>query len=167
MTPYKLRPYMKLCVLESRSRWGRRGWGWGKVVGEYVKRGARFGSLQRPEAPDPSCPWHREKGNTALPVPSSPGQEICVQGAKEKCPGRQQRLRGLGGGGARLQPAPKGSPGDSRLEARRHDSDRGSWEEEPEVAAGGSGPVEGRARSGSGRGWRREVALAPGAGERA
>ncbi|XP_049563827.1 sterile alpha motif domain-containing protein 1-like [Orcinus orca] len=64
---------------------------------------------------------------------SSPGQEICVQGAKEKCPGRQQRLRGLGGGGARLQPAPKGSPGDSRLEARRRDSDRGSREEEPET----------------------------------
>nr|XP_034493031.1 skin secretory protein xP2-like [Marmota flaviventris] len=45
---------------------------------------------------------------------------------------------------------------DRRLEARRRDSDRGSLEEEPEVAAGCSSPGEGRARGGSDPGRRRE-----------
>ncbi|XP_028349052.1 uncharacterized protein [Physeter macrocephalus] len=133
---------MKLCVLESRSRWGRRGGGI-KEWERMLSAGQGLG-VCRDERRRMLPALGTEKRETALPVPSSPGQEICVQGAKEKCPGRQQRLRGLGGGGARLQPAPKGSPGDSRLEARRRDSDRGSREEEPEVAAGGSGPVEGR-----------------------
>ncbi|KAG3265471.1 protein transport protein SEC31-like [Ictidomys tridecemlineatus] len=57
---------------------------------------------------------------------------------------------------ARLQPAPGGSTRDRRLEARRRDSDRGSLEEEPEVAAGCSSPGEGRARGGSDPGRRRE-----------
>ncbi|XP_077860494.1 uncharacterized protein LOC144341290 [Macaca mulatta] len=63
---------------------------------------------------------------------------------------------------ARLQPAPGGSPRDRRLEARRRDSDRGSREEEPEEAAGGSGPGEGRARGCSDRGRRREASPSSG-----
>ncbi|XP_028349051.1 uncharacterized protein [Physeter macrocephalus] len=122
---------MKLCVLESRSRWGRRGGGI-KEWERMLSAGQGLG-VCRDERRRMLPALGTEKRETALPVPSSPGQEICVQGAKEKCPGRQQRLRGLGGGGARLQPAPKGSPGDSRLEARRRDSDRGSREEEPET----------------------------------
>nr|XP_009239338.2 serine/arginine repetitive matrix protein 3-like [Pongo abelii] len=55
-------------------------------------------------------------------------------------------LRDCKGSCARLQPAPGGSPRDRRLESRRRDSNRGSREEEPEEAAGGSGPGEGRAR---------------------
>ncbi|XP_073078136.1 uncharacterized protein [Manis javanica] len=44
------------------------------------------------------------------------------------------------------------SPRDGRQEARRRDSDRGSREEEPEVAAAGFDPSEGSAGGGSGRG---------------
>ncbi|XP_047410749.1 translation initiation factor IF-2-like [Sciurus carolinensis] len=49
-----------------------------------------------------------------------------------------------------------------RLEARRRDSDRGSLEEEPEVAAGCSSPGEGRARGGSDPGRRRETSSSSG-----
>ncbi|XP_063087444.1 uncharacterized protein LOC134471740 [Cavia porcellus] len=56
----------------------------------------------------------------------------------------------------KFTPAPGGGLRDRRLEARRRDSDRGSREEEPEVAAGGSGPGEGRAGGCSGQGQRRE-----------
>nr|XP_040129269.1 protein argonaute 12-like [Ictidomys tridecemlineatus] len=63
---------------------------------------------------------------------------------------------------ARLQPAPGGSTRDRRLEARRRDSDRGSLEEEPEVAAGCSSPGEGRARGGSDPGRRRETSSSSG-----
>lgn len=137
---------------------------------------ARFANLQT-ELPTAACSWHRAKRNMALPAPTSPEHETCGEGGKKKkvkCPGGQQRLwrlgwrwwgAGAGLGGTRLQPAPGGSPRDGKLEARRRDSDRRSWEEEPEVAAGGSGPGEGRARGGSGRGWCREVDETPGVGE--
>ena len=40
-----------------------------------LSSGARFGNLQRPEFPAAVCPWHRAKGNMALPAPTSPGHQ--------------------------------------------------------------------------------------------
>lgn len=96
-----------------------------------------------------------------FPPPSAQGKRPAAKVLRKNVPARSRGQGDWKGGGARLQPAPKGSPRDSKLEARRRDSDRGSWEEEPEVAAGGSGPGEGRARGGSGPEWRREVGLTP------
>nr|XP_010592089.1 basic salivary proline-rich protein 3 [Loxodonta africana] len=98
--------------------------------------GERFGNLQRSESPAAGCPHHGAKGDRASLFP----------------------LGALG----RLEVYDQaGNPRDSRLEARRRDSDRGSREEEPEVAAGGSGPSEGRAKGCSGPGRRREVGVTP------
>lgn len=136
----------------------------GKGVGGNAKRSKKVWKCAEARGAGCRVPLAPSKGKRSPPRPTRLGPETCGQGAKEKRPGPQQRLRRSGGGGAGLQPAPKGSLRDSKLEARRRDSDRGSREEEPEVAAGGSGPGEGRARDGSDQGWRREVAWMPGAG---
>lgn len=119
-----------------------------------LSAGAKSGNLQRPESPGAACPWLREQGNTVPPAPNSPGHKRpAAKVVKKKASRPAVEAKRIGRrGGACLQPAPGGSQRDRRLEARRRDSDRGSREEEPEVAAGGSGPGEGRARGGSGRG---------------
>ncbi|XP_032193823.1 translation initiation factor IF-2-like [Mustela erminea] len=113
-----------------------------------LSAGAKSGNLQRPESPGAACPWLREQGNTVPPAPNSPGhRRPAAKVVKKKASRPAVEAKRIGRrGGACLQPAPGGSQRDRRLEARRRDSDRGSREEEPEVAAGGSGPGEGRLR---------------------
>nr|XP_020138001.1 uncharacterized protein LOC105870015 [Microcebus murinus] len=75
------------------------------------------------------------RAERAAPLPPSPRAR---PGAKLE----KQRRPAAAGTGCGLQPAPGGGPRERRPAARRRDSCRGSREEEPEVAAGGSGPGE-------------------------
>lgn len=54
-----------------------------------------------------ACPWHRAKGNMALPAPTSPGHQTCSEDGKKKkrkrkksqLPPRVAEAMGLEGGG--------------------------------------------------------------------
>lgn len=55
-----------------------------------------------------ACPWHRAKGNMALPAPTSPGHQTCSEDGKKKKKKEKEKSTapaggrgyGVGGGGA-------------------------------------------------------------------
>ena len=87
--PCKLKPLYKTSCL-GIPKWGR--------TRKNAKREGKVWEFAETRGAGCFLPLALSKGKHSPSRPTSAGHETRRQGAKEKRPGRQQRLRGLGGG---------------------------------------------------------------------